>query len=347
VRARPAAAKAPSDRLELVRRLLLVLALIPLLLSMFTQDEDVETRLERMIRKDPKLGETIRQAAEGDDAEAIFRALPRERIEGAVHGRFTWVHWAYALLSAMIFWLFILVAYPMGTATSTQLWTLGIFTGTVGILMLLGIQWIALHMGGWVVPRSIVGIIFIVVRFIGFSYESAMDPSNGFLLSLFGFTFGVGLCEELCKTLPLLWLVRRNSTLDVRGIVLLGLATGIGFGVSEGISYSSSWYNGVSGVGIYVVRFVSCVALHAVWSACSGLLLWGMQSEIDDIGEWYGWFLPILKVLGISMLLHGLYDTFLKRGLEGLAMLTAVASLAWFFWLYERTCRTESSAVPA
>ena len=35
-----------------------------------------------------------------------------------------------------------------------------------------------------------------------------------------GFTFGVGLCEELCKSLPLLWHFKRTATLDVRGAVV-------------------------------------------------------------------------------------------------------------------------------
>jgi len=135
--------------------------------------------------------------------------------------------------------------------------------------------------------------------------------------------------------------------LDVRGAVVWGLAAGIGFGVSEGITYSTDYYNGISTGGIYVVRFVSCVALHAVWSATNALFMWKAQAEFDGIDTWYDWFLPLLKMLGASMVLHGLYDTLLKREVEVGALLTAVASFALFFWLYERTVREEAQLAPS
>ena len=146
--------------------------------------------------------------------------------------------------------------------------------------------------------------------------------------------------------LPLLIMARRQAALDARGLALLGLATGIGFGVSEGIMYSSDYYNGISGGLIYVVRFVSCVALHAVWSAGCALVLWGTQAEIDAIDSWHEWPLPVLKILGISMVLHGAYDTFLKRDLEIFALLVAIASFVWFFRLYERVVADERGLQP-
>lgn len=310
----------------------LAAALIPLALSPLIHD-DLEERVERMVKAKPELA----PALEAGD----FEALPDQRIEGALHGRDTWAHWLYAALAASGFWLFIRAFWPMGNATSGQLWFMGILVGTIGIFLLLAFQWVAFRLGGWIIPRGIVGLAFLIVKFIGYSYQAALDPANGFIPSLLGFTFGVGLCEELLKTLPLLILARRAAALDARGLALLGLATGIGFGVSEGITYSADMYNGLSGAWIYVVRFVSCVALHAVWSACSALLLYGLQAEIDGIDVWYEWPIPLLKLLGVSMVLHGLYDTFLKRDLEMLALLTAVASVAWFFWLYERVCGDE------
>jgi RsiW-degrading membrane proteinase PrsW (M82 family) len=164
---------------------------------------------------------------------------------------------------------------------------------------------------------------------------------------MLGFTFGVGLCEELCKSLPLIWHYKKTATLDLRGAVVWGLAAGIGFGVSEGITYSSDNYNGVTTGGIYVVRFVSCVALHAVWSATNAIFLFWRQAEIDAIDTWYEWFLPLLLALGPSMVLHGLYDTLLKREMEIGALLTAVASFALFFFLYERAIKDEARLAPA
>ncbi len=162
-----------------------------------------------------------------------------------------------------------------------------------------------------------------------------------------GFTFGVGLCEELCKAIPILWHYRGAASLDVRGAVVWGLAAGVGFGVSEGITYSSDFYNGVSTGGACVVRFVSCVAIHAVWSATTALLAWRGQADFQAIDRWYEWLVLPLAFLWPGMVLHGLYDTFLKRGMVFMALAAAAASLALFFWLYGRMCRDEILIIQA
>lgn len=338
--ARPAPVEAPRLRWG---RWALALALLPLVFSIFQPNEDLEARLHRSVADDPALEKRIKEA-ELESLDDLLKLLPEERVVGALHGRGTWAHWFYALVSAAAFWGFILLVYPLGKARSRDLWTVGIFTGTAGILLLLGLQWAAMHADGvWLRGRSIIVLLFYIVKFIGFSYAAALGDT-GFLLSMIGFTFGVGFCEELCKALPLLWHYRRSATLDLRGAVVWGLASGIGFGVSEGITYSSDYYNGVSTGGIYLVRFVSCVALHAVWNAFSSVLLWRGQQEIQDIDAWHGWFIPLFKILGLSMLLHALYDTALKKEMEVVALLTAVASFVLFFWLYERSARDEAAA---
>lgn len=344
---RPALRRAPPEREDprwmVWTRYALVLALLPLLVSILMPKDDLGARIEEMVKKDPSLAKAFMSG----DKEEIFAMLPGEKIEGAAFSRHTYIHWLMALLSALVFWLFILIAWPMGRATSKQLWILGIFTGTIGIFLLLAVQWIAFHLGGPIIPRSIVGIVILILQLIGFSYRAALDPSNGFILSMLGFTFGVGLCEEACKSMPLLFMARRKETLDARGLALLGLATGIGFGVSEGITYARDHYNGMLGGWVYVVRFVSCVALHAVWSSSSALVLWRSQADIDAVGRWYDWFLPVLKIVGISMVFHGLYDTCLKRDYDLVAFLAGVASFAWFLWLYQWTIRQERSYAAA
>jgi len=183
--------------------------------------------------------------------------------------------------------------------------------------------------------------LFYVIKFIGFSYQAALDPDNGFILSMVGFTFGVGFCEEICKLLPLLWHYKREAKLDLSGAVVWGLASGVGFGVSEGITYSSDSYNGIHTGEVYIIRFVSCVALHAIWNGFSSVLLWKWQTDLDEIESWYGWFVPLFKIAGVSMVLHGFYDTALKKDHDVIALLTALVSLGAFFWLYERVKKDE------
>ena len=143
---------------------------------------------------------------------------------------------------------------------------------------------------------------------------------------------------------PIYWHFRRAASLDVRGAVVWGLATGIGFGVSEGISYCSSFYNGISGGGMYVVRFSSCVALHAVWSATAAILIWKRQDGLQGLDRWYHWIAPVFSTLWISMILHGFYDTCLKKDHGIAALASAVLSFALFFWMYDWACRQEKAA---
>ena len=335
---RPAA---PVSRVRSFLPYLFSVTLIPLAFTLFTKSDDVEVRLQRTFESNPEVVERLKKSEITSD-EDLFDALPEHRLEGAFLPKDTWVHWGLAALAAGVLWGAILVLYPLGNATSGQLWKIGLFTGTLGILMLIGIQYVAEWTQGMIiVGRGLLTILFYILKFIGFSYRAALDPENGFILSMLGFTFGVGLCEELCKALPLIWHFRRKATLDMSGAVAWGLATGIGFGISEGIMYSSDFYNGVSTSGIYVVRFVSCVALHAVWSAATAVFIYRRQQDLRDVDSWWGWPIPVLKILAVSMILHGLYDTLLKRDLEVWAILTAAASFAWFFWFVRHSAAME------
>jgi RsiW-degrading membrane proteinase PrsW (M82 family) len=138
-------------------------------------------------------------------------------------------------------------------------------------------------------------------------------PDSNFLLSALGFTFGVGLCEEFTKAIPLFFYFKGDARMGWRGACLWGLASGIGFGVSEGIMYSSRHYNGLSGVDIYLVRFISCVALHAMWSASVGIAIARNVEEYERVEDAGGFGLFMLRMIAVPMVLHGFYDTLLKR----------------------------------
>jgi RsiW-degrading membrane proteinase PrsW (M82 family) len=211
-----------------------------------------------------------------------------------------------------------------------------VFTATIGIALLLGVQLLANWTQGRIwTGRSIVVVLFYIAKFIGFSYRAANDPENGFLLSCFGFTFGVGMCEELCKALPILYRYTKKGELPWKTACLWGLASGVGFGVSEGITYSSDFYNGVSGGEIYLVRFASCVALHAVWSGASAIFIHRKQHLLQGAESRWGAAGVSVYLVLVPMVLHGLYDTLLKKDHDGLALVVALASFGWLAWQIE------------
>lgn len=106
--------------------------------------------------------------------------------------------------------------------------------------------------------------------------------------------------------------------------------------------YSSDFYNGIATGGIYVVRFVSCVALHAFWTASVGISMHERQATIQGPMNWFDWIQPLLMILGVPMVLHGLYDTVLKRDMALLAVVIAVATFGWLAWKIEQHHRHEA-----
>jgi RsiW-degrading membrane proteinase PrsW (M82 family) len=246
-------------------------------------------------------------------------------------------HWGFALIAAGAFFGLMMFLFDRGSAKAQSLLFTGVFTGTVGIILLLVLQFVAEHtQGWWIRGRSIIVLLFYIIKFIGYSYYAAEDPSNGFAASFFGYTFGVGLCEELVKAIPLIVLVNNlPERASWRTACLWGLASGVGFGVAEGIMYSSRYYNGIGGGEIYVVRFVSCVALHAMWAASVAIPLYAFRGELANsphIGSTLG---TAICLAAPCIILHGLYDTLLKKDYDLYALGVALVSFAYLVGLIE------------
>lgn len=193
------------------------------------------------------------------------------------------------------------------------------------------------------------GLILLIVKLIGMSYRLA-ESDVGFFLSFLGFTFGVGLCEEITKAIPLLLRVKSipgDEEASWGSLLLWGLASGIGFGVAEGIMYCGQHYNGLQGSEIYYVRFISCVVLHAIWSGAVGVTLYNRQAWLHQAeNNWEYCFRVILIVL-VPMVLHGLYDTLLKQDYHAWALVVALLSFGWLAWQIELMRRKEPDSLLA
>jgi RsiW-degrading membrane proteinase PrsW (M82 family) len=322
---------------------LLVLALLPLAFSLLHPSGDKEDIKERLIKTieeaPPDVQLRIAQVEEKIDkeeasADDLFAALPGQKVMGAFLPRNSHAHWGFAAGSAVLFMAFFLLLSAHKTAEPLHLLGIGLFTATIGILLLLTLQLLAnWSQGIWLHGGGIVTIIFYIVKLIGFSYRAALDPSNGFFLSFLGYTLGVGFCEEVCKALPLLWHYRSPSDQGWRTAFLWGLASGAGFGISEGITYAGNYYNGISGADIYVVRFISCVALHALWTGSVGIMLQQKQGLIQGEMAWHEYIPRLVVIVGVPMVLHGLYDTLLKKDMNAGAL--AVAVLSFLFLAFQ------------
>src|SRR5262249_7724529 len=110
--------------------------------------------------------------------------------------------------------------------------------------------------------------------------------------------------------------------------------------------YSADFYNGIQSGDIYIVRFVSCVALHGIWTASVGLFLCRHREFIQADFAWHDYFVRTLVVVSVPMLLHGVYDTLLKKEMNLAALFCALASFAWFVWSLQGARRNEEEPEP-
>jgi len=92
------------------------------------------------------------------------------------------------------------------------------------------------------------------------------------------------------------------------------------------VFYASDFYNGISGAGIYFVRNISCVALHALWTGSAAITIHQKQHLFQQTMAWHDWLVRSIAVVAVPMVLHGLYDTLLKKEMNALALGVAVLS---------------------
>jgi RsiW-degrading membrane proteinase PrsW (M82 family) len=319
---------------------LLALSLIPLALSLLLGGTrgDYFQRYRETLEELPK-EEQIRIEVHLARNEPMslteeLMMLPEHRLKGAFLPRDTMIHWVFTLVAAAAFFAFLVLLASEGSAKPVSLLLVGLFTATVGIVFLFVVQAIAGATQGVVFfPRSLLGIVIWLVQLIGLSYRVALDPESDFVTSFLGFTFGVGLCEEIVKVIPVLLNHYRHGDRTWRGAYLWGLASGSGFGLAEGIIYAADFYNGVSGVGVYFVRDISCVALHAIWAGSSAILVYEKQHWFQESESWLEFLFRVLLVVAVPMVLHGLYDTLLKKDMNALALGVAVLSFGYLAFL--------------
>ncbi|KAF0245509.1 MAG: hypothetical protein FD180_1551 [Planctomycetota bacterium] len=298
---------------------------IPLFLLLLKPD-DIEARIKETAKEHPRAERLLEME---EDPDEVLEELPGKKILGAWLPRDSSLPWALTILAVGAFAVSFRFLVPAGRATWKQLGLVSLFTGTAGIFGLLSLQGIAFSGEG--------GILLI----FALMYILALHPAVGFAGKLVGFTLGVGLLEEGCKAVPLIWRFGGgNSRLDLRGAAAWGIASGAGFGLSEALHYSLDMYNGLSPASIYLVRFASCVALHGAWAGTSAILMWKWQSAMAD--SWGKRLGAIAASLLGPMVLHGLYDALLTKEHEIAATLVALGSLAWFLWLYGRADRIEA-----
>lgn len=158
--------------------------------------------------------------------DELFSVLPQHRIHGAFLAHDSSLHWAMAALSAIVFMTFILLVFPRGHTKVASLIGVAAFTGTVGIAMLLAFQEVAIRMPLLIPRGGLIGVAIIlvidIIALIGQSYQ-LISGEYSFPITLLGFTCGVGLCEEVCKAVPAIFIAAKSGLRTWRAALLWGL----------------------------------------------------------------------------------------------------------------------------
>jgi RsiW-degrading membrane proteinase PrsW (M82 family) len=176
----------------------------------------------------------------------------------------------------------------------------------------------------------------ILMTVLGMGLESLRDPwigSSNTLVSTVSSIFFIGVPEEFCKALVILYLLRTaRSIVSLPTMVFYGLMSGLGFGIYEGMNYQMGQnFNEVgeastvnAGVAHYyfdnMLRLTTLPFLHAMWTGI-GAYFWSLgymyRSRRNGL---------YAAALGIPATLHGLYDGFINP-LPWFALLIGVISV--------------------
>jgi RsiW-degrading membrane proteinase PrsW (M82 family) len=252
------------------------------------------------------------------------------RDDGALLAADSNVHWVFAAISFTIFFAAGHSLFERKRAAARGMLASAAFTATLGITLLLTVQRIAsdsIHETWY--GNGYTVLLNYVFRGIAFSYRAVHDDGGPLELQVIGYIFGVGLCEEITKLLPVLFAISRRPGYSATDARVIGFMSGIGFGVAEGILYSQRDYNGSAPAIAYAVRFLSVVAMHGLATATAGGLVVRHQLE-EELGRKY--FVKLVWVIFPVIVLHAVYDTFCSRGLLAWALaveLTLFGMLAY------------------
>ena len=332
----PVIARAPQDieRLERSWRgnlfWLLPLAMIPLAWLAFFPNASVEDRIRQTLQANPSVAAKY-NFTEEMDVDLFYEmidAFPGGRIQGALLRRQTVFHWLMAMASTALFVGLIRLALPTNVRAKEILLT-GLFTGTLGVLLLLGAQ------------------LFGAFCCVGMFYLAAFDPDAPFGPSLIGFVFGIGFLEETVKCLPVLFKLFRRQLLSWRESAIIGMASGAGFGISEGILYATRYYNGLEGADMYFVRFLSTVALHVMLSAACAIMVQRKQEHLAEEMDFVNWTMTLMAIIVVPIVLHGLYNALAKQHLQVASLAVSIGSFVWMWWLIKSSRRREKTVAVA
>jgi len=174
-----------------------------------------------------------------------------------------------------------------------------------------------------------------LIKEVGSAYHAATENARaGNQVSFTGLIgpmiLSVGLFEEALKLLPALVAFASRQVTRQSGLLFIGAASGLAFGIAEGIWFLGH-YTGQPTLSYVIVRLVGGAACHAVMTSLTVMLFLAMQRRIHLRSVVAVKVVLVGLAASIAMaVIHGLYDTLLAVNLRqaaGLVMSGLVVTL--------------------
>jgi hypothetical protein len=82
-------------------------------------------------------------------------------------------------------------------------------------------------------------------------------------------------------------------------------------------------------------------------SGACAILLQSKEKYLHEGTNFFDWIMTVMAIIAVPILLHGLFDTMVKKDLNVLALLVAIAAFAWLAWLIKQAQAREHAIATA
>ncbi|MDR1268696.1 MAG: PrsW family intramembrane metalloprotease [Planctomycetaceae bacterium] len=195
-------------------------------------------------------------------------------------------------------------------------------------------------------------------------YLHLSDEEHNTFIRLFGFVFQVGLCEELCKIIPvIIYLAVKQKKASPMITLLIGVFSGLGFAAFENVGYAMQNMDASVGAMIETIhqltqakseaefhqtlqdgtlttavithgamvsamlRSVSLVFAHSIWTGIFAYYL------VCAMMTGKRWIVLVTLGLAVPMVLHGVYDWLCDLEPGFAALIIGISFILFFGYL--------------
>lgn len=193
-------------------------------------------------------------------------------------------------------------------------------------------------------PRWIPWVTFFSGAFLGVTLAYVLER-NFVTNESFSAAMLVGLIEETCKALAVIWFIRNRKLHSELDGVILGAAAGAGFATLETIGYAlTAYFGGFGDIGgvtalnqTLLLRGLLAIFGHVTWTAIVVGAVWRDRGQ-SNFKLTFG----VLLAFATAVTLHGLWD-----GVPIFGMLFAALVGSWLlrFFLREAVARERLGAM--